>query len=189
MKVIYLVTLSLLVFSMNVSAQFEDPETTSTQGTSPTNTVKPNSSIKDKLVLGGGLDLQFGSITSIGLTPLVAYAVNEKFLVGGIFTYRYFNNSNPGYEYTTSTYGVAPFARYFLFQGFFVHGEYEMLNGEFYRNQGRTWVNSLFAGAGYASRIGKNGFAGLYVLWNLTEDPNYIIYNNPVFRVSFGVGL
>lgn len=180
----------ILTFGIqSVFAQFESPETTTT--TTNTGNAKKSSSrpLGDNLVVGGGLDLQFGNITYIGVTPLLAYAATDNFLLGGIFTYRYFNDNRPGANYSTSTYGVAPFARYFLFQGVFAHVEYEMLYGEFDYQREPFWLNSFFVGGGYASRIGDKGFAGIYLLWNLTEDPIYKVYSNPVLRFSVGVGL
>ena len=182
----------LFIFAtqFNVIAQFETPETNSQQTTSQKPKVEPpKEPFKDKIVVGGGLDLQFGTITAIGLTPLVGYSVTDNLLVGGILTYRYFRDNTPGFDYSTSTYGVSPFARFFIYKGLFVHVEYEMLYGEFIYRQDPVWVNSFLVGGGYGSRIGKRGFAGVYIMWNLTENPTYPIYTNPIFRMSFGVGI
>jgi len=149
---------------------------------------KQKTPIKDRLLVGGGFDLRFGDITVIGLTPLVGYKVTDQLVTGGIFTYRYFKDNRPGFNYSTTTYGFSPFARYTIFRGLFAHVEYEMLYGEFRYNDDPRWVNSFFVGGGYGVPLGDNGFAGLYLLWNLTEDPNYRIYQNPVVRMSFGVG-
>lgn len=174
--------------SQSSFAQFETNEVPSSHSTSNKETIKKQRGpIKDNLVVGGGLDLRFGDYTMIGVTPLVGYTVTDDFIVGGIFTYRYFKDNLS--NYTTNTYGVAPFARFFVYQGLFIHAEYEMLNGEFYYRQGNVWVNSFLVGLGYGSRIGDKGFIGFYALWNLTEDENYQIYNQPTFRISFGVGL
>jgi hypothetical protein len=190
MKITISILTGLFLLQFGALAQFESPsDSTKSPTPSSTKTVQPKTPFREKLVLGGGLDLQFGKYTVIGLTPLLAYAVTDKLLLGSIFTYRYFKNNQVGFEYSTNTYGVSPFARYFIFKGLFAHAEYELLYGEFYYNQGSVWVDSFLVGGGYGQRIGKNGFAGIYVLWNITEDPNYQIYNNPIFRISFGVGL
>ena len=189
MKAIF-VSIGLITFcTLTGFAQFEDANTSSEKAPSNSRNAPVKTPLKDKIVVGGGLDLQFGDITAIGLTPLVAYAATDKLLVGSIFTYRYFKDNRFASDYTTHTYGVSPFARYFIYQGFFAHVEYELLYGEFSYNQGSVWVDSFLVGGGYGQRIGKNGFVGIYVLWNLSEDPNYAIYNNPIFRLSFGVGL
>ena len=178
----------LLIVGQTCWAQFETNEQTTSPTTSDNSKIKKHKDpLKEKIVVGGGFDLQFGNTTVVGLTPLAAYAVTDDFLLGGIFTYRYFQDNRT--NYSTSTYGIAPFARYFVYKGLFAHAEYEMLNGEFYYNQGHVWVNSMFLGFGYASRIGSKGFVGFYALWNLTEQENYIIYNQPTFRINFGIGL
>ncbi len=193
MKIKKIVLLALISVSLNAFGQFEPTptdETPTKQKAPKTNKqVKTNTPIKEKIIVGGGLDLQFGNITFVGVTPLLAYKVTDELMVGGIFTYRYFKNDLYIPSYSTSTYGVAPFARYTIFKGLFAHVEYEMLYGDFAINDNPFWVNSFFVGGGYGFPIGNNGFAGIYLLWNLTEDPNYILYSNPVVRMSFGIGL
>jgi hypothetical protein len=189
MKFIFTYTLFIFL-SFNVSAQFE---TTNDSSTAPSHfqgpqTKKKSPPLKERINIGGGLDLRFGDITVVGLTPLIGYKVDENLMVGTILTYRYFKDNRPGFKYSTTTYGISPFARYNIFKGLFAHVEYEMLYGEFRYNDDPRWLNSLFVGGGYGVPLGNNGFAGIYVLWNLTEDPNYLIYNNPVLRMSFGVG-
>lgn len=185
--------LLLIVFIFQVSlsfGQFEDPNPPASNGAPSAPSIDPikeRTSIKEKINVGGGLDLRFGNFTVIGLTPLVSYKITDDFMAGGIFTYRYFKDNIS--KYSTSTYGFAPFLRYNVYNGFFVHAEYEMLKGnwDYYRQP--FWINSLFVGGGYAVPMGDRGFAALYALWNLTEDPNYRIYNNPEIRVGFGFGL
>lgn len=184
--------LILSAFSFHATAQFETSPGESTSKSSPkstkSNPVKQQSSIKDKIVLGGGLDLSFGTVTYIGVTPMVGYYATDKLIVGGIFTYRYFENTTT--KYSTSTYGVSPFLRYSIFKGLFAHVEYEMMYGEWSYGEA-DWLKSLFVGGGYNVQIGDRGFAGVYLLWNLTEDPDLIYqpYSNPTMRMSFGVGL
>lgn len=181
-----------LFISFGVVAQFE---TTSDSGqTQPTHktpvTKKPKNKTNpsDRVVVGGGLDLRFGDITVIGVTPLVGYKVSDELLVGGIVTFRYFQE-NYAPNRSETTYGISPFARYTFFRGLFVHAEYEMLKGRWDYFKDPFWINSFFVGGGYSVPIGNQGFFGAYLLWNLTEDPNYIIYNQPVLRFSFGVGI
>lgn len=189
MKTVITSIIAILICSSNLLAQFEDSQTSGSAKQSSKPAAPTRTSLKDKLIVGGGLDLQFGNVTIVGVTPLVAYSITDDFLAGGIFTYRFFQDNRPGANYSTSTYGIAPFARYFVYEGFFVHAEYEMLFGEFAYQRDPVWINSFLVGAGYGQRIGDRGFVGIYVLWNLTEDPTYKIYNNPIFRLSFGVGL
>ncbi|MGB0391802.1 MAG: hypothetical protein ACPGVC_06880 [Salibacteraceae bacterium] len=187
---ILLLTISIMFLSsFDGVCQFEDPGAVNNTNSSPSAKPSGGRPLGDNLVVGGGLDLQFGNITAIGVTPLIAYAITDNVLIGSIFTYRYFNDNRAGSSYSTSTYGIAPFARVFVYEGLFIHGEYEMLYGEFDYQREHFWVNSLLAGAGYGSRIGDKGFAGVYLLWNFTEHDIYKIYSNPIIRFSIGVGL
>ncbi len=191
MKTSTLLFIFVLLTSFNLSAQFE----TASDSSSSSSEYKGQKSkaqappLSERINVGGGLDLRFGEITVIGLTPLIGYKVTDKFMLGTILTYRYFSDNRPGVNYTTSTYGVTPFARFNIFKGLFAHAEYEMLYGEYYYNDGGRWINSLLVGGGYGVPLGEKGFAGVYVLWNLTPDPLYPIYDEPVIRMSFGVGL
>lgn len=190
MKISGFIIISFLLVSFSASAQFE---TKGDSAKSPVTTKAPKTKpqpkpLKEKIIVGGGLDLRFGNVTVIGVTPLIGYTVTDKLIVGSIFTYRYFKDNTAGVNYSTSTYGIAPFARYNIFKGLFAHAEYEMLYGEYYYNDGSRWINSLLLGGGYGTQIGRAGFAGIYVLWNVTPDENYPIYDAPVVRMSFGVG-
>lgn len=191
MKIQSLFVLVFVFLTTSLSAQFETTsDTTKSESEFNGPKTKPQPTpLKERIVLGGGLDLQFGNYTVIGLTPLVGYSVTDKFLVGGIFTYRYIQDNSAGSGYSTSTYGVTPFARYTLFKGLFVHAEYEMLYGQYYVNDDPVWINSLLIGGGYGVKLGNRGFAGIYMLWNVTPDANYPIYDRPQVRMTFGVGL
>jgi hypothetical protein len=183
--------LFLLFWNFYAFAQFEPQTQTGTPKTKDTKVVapaKPTKSFKDNLVLGGGLDVRFGDYTVVGISPLIGYRITEKLLGGFNLTYRYFENNLPGMSYSTSTYGIAPFLRYQIYGGLFAHVEYEAIYGEWDYQRDAFWIDSFFVGGGYMVPIGNNGFFGLYLLWNLTEDPNYIIYSNPVVRTSFGFG-
>lgn len=187
------VLLLMMMISIVTQAQFETSgeSGSSSTYTPPKNTKPPSEPIKDRIVVGGGLNLSFGTYTYIGLTPLIGYRATDKLIVGSIFTYQYTKDTRPGYNYSTSFYGVTPFARYSIFSGLFAHAEYEMLYGEYYYNDDPRWINSLLIGGGYGYPIGNNGFIGIYILWNVTPDSNplYHIYERPVLRMSFGIGL
>ena len=52
----------------------------------------------------------------------------------------------------------------------------------------RSWVSSVFIGAGYRQWISSRAFVGITVLWNLLDDINSP-YSNPVFRIGVGIGI
>lgn len=178
--------------TFNGFSQFESPTSPDTPAaqTDLADDEPTKSELREKIIVGGGLDLQFGQYTSIGITPLVGYAITDNLLAGGIFTYRYFkydafNGTNP----EANTFGFSPFVRFFVYKGLFAHMEYEMLYGQFEYTRSYYWLDSFLIGPGYGSRIGNHGFVGLYLLWNLTPDPTYMVYSNPLIRVSFAIDL
>ena len=193
MKVYILTVLSILLINFKATAQFEESNESSNQeSTTNAPKTKPQPApLKERILLGGGLDVRFGDITVIGVTPLIGYKVTDRLIAGLNLTYRYVSYNYLTPTYSTSTYGVAPFARFDIFRGLFAHAEYEFLRGEFYFNDDPRWINSLLIGGGYDTPIGSNGFIGAYVLWNITPDsnPDYHIYKEPQLRLSFGIGL
>lgn len=183
--------LLILFFTPVISyAQFESQEQQSkTTPTVKQPVKKKKEPFSEKLVVGGGLDFALGNIISIGVTPLIGYELTETTLIGGAFTYRYFENRTISPSYSTNTFGAAPFIRQHFLESFFVHAEYEFLNGQWAYNRENQWVENFLVGGGYRSYVGDSGFFSVYLLWNVSEDPQYSIYNNPIIRMNFGVAL
>jgi hypothetical protein len=159
------------------------------------NETKPEkSSFASHLFFGGGLGLQFGSMTLIEISPLVGYRVTPKFSLGLSPTYKYYKYNDyygPSMDLKTNVLGGSIFARYSIFENVFAHVEYETL---FYNTQvpGYPTVmeqfNSFFVGGGYNQRIGGNSAMYIMMLWNLNDTENSP-YVNPIIRVGFSVGL
>lgn len=101
---------------------------------------------KDRIFLGGSLGFSLGSNSSlIEVSPIVGYAVTEKFVVGLGLTYKYYrykdyyatidNGNYTGfYDLTTNIYGGSLWMRYFLtgigipvIENIFLHAEIEPL--------------------------------------------------------------
>ncbi len=160
------------------------------QESTPTQPVTYKPTFKDRIILGGNFGIQFGSITLIDVSPQVGYRITERFIAGVGATYQYYDDNY--YHYSTNIFGGRAFLRYFVFRNFFAHAEYELLNYEPYYispfESGRVNVNSYLIGGGYAQQIGGNSFMGFEILWNLNETA-YTLYNNPIIRVGFGIGL
>ena len=154
----------------------------------------------DRFYIGGNLGAQFGTITSIDVSPLIGIKI-YKGLTGGVgFTYQYFSNKSYDPKFQTSLYGGRVFLRYYLpilNEGIFLHAEYELLN---YENiiidgysgrvldQHRDWMPSYMVGAGYRQNIGGKVFIDVAVLWNLNDKPESP-YRNPIIRVGINFGL
>ena len=155
---------------------------------------KPKKTFASHLFFGGGLGLQFGSITLIEISPLVGYKITPKFSIGVSPTYKYYHYNDyygQGLDLKTNVFGGSIFSRYFIFENVFAHVEYESLA---YKTEvpsypvTRQQYNSFFVGGGYNQRIGGNSAMYILVLWNL-NDTQYSPYSNPVIRVGFSVGL
>jgi hypothetical protein len=152
----------------------------------------------DRLYFGGNFGLNFGTgFTMVEASPLVGYKLTEKFSVGVGVTYIYYKQKidfyNTTYTYETSIYGGNIFARYFFLENIFAHAETGALNLDvpqpFYPyTLHREWVQNLLLGGGYRSMIGESASFVIMILYDVIDDPNSP-YQNPIFRVGFGIGM
>lgn len=142
-----------------------------------------------KLRFGGWLGFQFGTITSINVSPMVIYQANNWLYPGVGFTYMYYNDKRYIPEYSSSTYGARVFSSFYIWQDLFAHIEYEALNLEYYDiPDERGFIHNIMIGGGYRQWIGNRSFAMITILYNI-NDSRYSPYRNPIFRFGFGVGL
>ena len=168
----------LSIFTIQISAQYyEQP--------------KEKPSFKDKIFFGGGLGLQFGSVTAIDVSPIVGYKVTERFHTGLGFTYKYlkYRDYTPSIDF--SAYSGSIFTRFFITESLFAYAEAEALNTEVLTltsnntiEQERKWIESYFIGGGYFQKIGQRSGIYLLILWNLNES-ELSPYTNPVMRIGF----
>jgi len=174
-----IISLSFLIFSKTIFAQ-DNPEYSPQEY-----------NLKSHLYFGGGLGLQFGSMTLIEISPLVGYKVTPKLSIGVSPTYKYYHYKAYYGSTSTNVFGGSIFSRYSIFENIFAHVEYETL---FYNIQEpgypttRLQFNSFFVGGGYNQRIGGNSAMYILLLWNLNDTPDSP-YVNPIIRVGFSVGL
>lgn len=145
-------------------------------------------SFAQRLVYGGNLQLNFGNLTIIEVSPRVGYRVTED-LIAGLGTnfmyigYRenYFYPGSPSFDFTV--WGGNVFTSYNVPIGLPValQGEFEMLNFDVYNPQTfeeeRQWVPALRFGGGYFQAINNRG-GGVYlvalydVLWDRDKSFN-----------------
>lgn len=145
-------------------------------------------SIWDHLFYGGGLGAQFGNYTLINVSPMLGYKITERWSIGVRTTYNYINIKTASYVYEGHVYGGSGFSRFFIFDNFFAHTEYEVLNGNWRGTQERFNVPSWFVGGGYLYRLSDYAGIGITALYNLTPGP-YTPYRNPIINVGFTYGL
>lgn len=138
----------------------------------------------------GGANFSF---FGLGLSPMVGYKVLPDFSVGArtALFYRYYNEAGlPAAN--VMDFGLAGFARYKLFNVFFLHAEYgfdnEVINFQ-YNFQAdklepvRRLRNNGFVGAGYNTGNGLVGYE-ILLLYNLLHDET--LYSTTPFDLRFG---
>lgn len=159
----------------------------------------------DRVVIGGGLGLQFGTVTFIEISPLIGYRLTEKLETGIGLTYKYYRYKDFYYDQTTNDrfdlksniYGASVYTRYHILQGVFLHAEYEKLRynyddvyvsaGQLIKDPTHANVDGLFLGGGYRQRISANSYFYISALWDIIQDP-FSPYNNPILRMGVLLG-
>ena len=184
MKKKYPLLISLLLFFSLAKAQLPLIERDKNESTE---------TFADHLFFGGSFGLQFGSQTYVEIAPIIGYNINPKLAAGLGLKYTYYNYSDSySNSYSTNIYGGGPFVRYVLFQGLFLHAEYEILNLEvpdpYYLTYKRENISSVFLGGGYRQMIGEKSSLDFLLLYNINESSNSP-YVNPVIRIGFGFGI
>lgn len=159
---------------------------------------KPKVPFGKRLVFGGGGGLQFGDVTMIDLSPMVGYRFTDRFIAGPGVVYQYMNFRNFG---SYHTYGGSLFGRAMVYNNFFGHAEYELVNmprisynaaqsAYFLEDGKRMNINSFLIGGGYRFMLGERSSLDALVLINLLEQgqDKFQRYSNPVIRIGFSGG-
>ena len=196
MKINTSISLNLLLFTFvfaSLSLQAQDYRQT------------PKARFTDKIFVGGGLGLQFGTLTLIDVSPIIGYRITEKFETGLGFTYKYYrykdyyidNYTGIGYDLKSNITGGSIFTRYHIFENVFAHVEFERLRYRYddYYNTGAGLqsdkitanFNSIFVGGGYRQRISNGSYFFIMALWNINEGA-LSPYSNPVIRMGMVLG-
>jgi hypothetical protein len=152
--------------------------------------------LKDRLWFGGGIGLNFGTVTAIQLDPLVGVHLdrNRKFSSGLGLSYWYYRDGrwNPPIE--QNAYGYRVFSRYRVIEQAYLHAEFLHLNAEriigtFEMRQQRIWVPHLLLGAGYVQPLGSGSSIYLQILFDVLQDPNSVYANQgPILSGGVGIG-
>jgi len=154
------------------------------------------SSFFNNVFTGGNLGIQFGTQTIIEISPIVGYRITNRITTGLGVSYRYYRLNDNNYIFKTTIYGGSIFARYYILDNIFIHGEYEVLNLEtaffdpnsLIHKKSRFWIGSMLGGGGYRQAIGAKSFINLMVLYNFNETP-FSPYHNPVIKIGIDLGL
>jgi hypothetical protein len=134
---------------------------------------------------GGNVSVGFDNNTTYAdIAPVLGYQMG-KARVGVSPVFNYSKTTNQDAQYS---FGARLFGQYTVFQGFFLHAEFESLNVEDRANDAdglppydRTWVVGLPVGAGYNQQLTDRINAQFMVLWNVIENENAPT-TNPIIR-------
>lgn len=141
----------------------------------------------DRVFFGGNLGAQFGTFTMINVAPLVGYRITNRWSVGTRVQYQYFRENINGFD--THVFGGSAFSRFFVFDNFFAHAEYELINGLFApNNANRVSIPHLFVGGGYLFRFNNNFGLAFTALYEVLQR-NYSPYRNPIINAGITYGL
>ncbi|MGC8823758.1 MAG: hypothetical protein ACP5PZ_04075 [Bacteroidales bacterium] len=157
----------------------------------------------DRLVWGGYLSLQVGTVTVVAVSPQVGYFVSPRMLVGGGLSYEYYSEKWYNDRISSSIYGGRIFDEYVFYTSmykanrqrpnfsFFSHVEYELLNldrdfsnPELVKASNRFWVHGLLLGVGFKQHLGQRSSFNFVILYNVLND-NRSPYDNPQIRIGF----
>ncbi|MGC4128687.1 MAG: hypothetical protein QM564_03840 [Bergeyella sp.] len=139
--------------------------------------------------LGGAFGSGNGG-TSVYVMPRVGYKVTENFETGlsGNFTW---NNAR---YYSSTMFGVGPFANYYFSRSFYLSGMYQ----HYFFNQKNKSTGekydgdeaALYLGGGYMQKIGERTYMQIGAMYNVLYDENKSVFGGgfvPNVGIVFGL--
>lgn len=185
----HLILFFLLSASMAVHAQ----DTTDYVGKQEPK--KEHIPFKDRIWFGGGIGLNFGTVTAIQLDPLVGYYLDHdrKLSAGLGLSYWYYRDGRFVPAIEQNAYGYRVFTRYRVIEQAYLHAEFLHLNAQRFFNfenaTTRIWVPHLLLGAGYVQPLGSGSSIYFQILFEVLQDPNSVYLNQgPIISAGVGVG-
>jgi len=143
----------------------------------------------DRVTIGGGLGLTFGTVTYVEIAPNVGYYLTDNFLAGVGVNYTYYEYKSLNFH--TSIYGARIYGEYFLKAlPLMAHAETEVINLESDINRRINIVN-IYVGGGLKQEISKRSYFFILALWNLNETKasTYFLQPNPIIRGGIAIGI
>ena len=134
----------------------------------------------------------------INLSPLYAYRLTEKGLLGGVgFTYQYTSGYDAyyGQRFSNNLFGGRVFLRQHLGENFFLHGELEMYRTKVYVDlTGKEEMRNIpvgAAGLGYRNNIMTDSYYQIMVGYDFIQDPYtwYYVYPFPFRGIYLKAGV
>jgi hypothetical protein len=81
-------------------------------------------------------------------------------------------------------YGARVYSQFTIYQGVFVHAEFQAANVYVSSEGERQWVMGLPLGAGYKVKLDDKMWLNGMVLWDVLHKEGYSPQKNPIFRVG-----
>lgn len=155
------------------------------------------SSFNQKVGIGGGLELTFGNVTNVAVSPRIEYFPLSRLSVGVGGTYLYHNNHY--YNFETSLYGFSAFSSFAVVKdlrnilpinnpsAFIFHFEVAWVNLDpnldFTANPPRTerfWLFQPQIGLGFKMPFGQGSSYGVFLVKYNIDEKVFSPYSNPV---------
>jgi hypothetical protein len=151
-------------------------------------------SFKERLYFGGYIGLQFGTYTSIDISPLIGYRVTPDFNVGigVLYNYTSFDYGGTIGQHGYSSWGGRLTANYTLFNFLALGIEYQYRTVETVYNVAEQsfetqGINILFLGGGIRQKVGGNAYMFLMAYYDVLQE-EYSPYNSVVLRIGVSAG-
>jgi hypothetical protein len=145
-----------------------------------------------KIYYGGYVNLSFGTYSSIGVEPMIAFKITPVLSTGTKLSYEYLRYKEGAYVYEESNYGYSLFSRLRVTPQFYAHAEFSSHNYKFYNDlqeSERKWVPFLLLGAGYSVPVSYNTWFTTQVLFDVIQNENSPYKSwEPFLSLGFGVG-
>lgn len=159
--------------------------------------------LSKRLVFGGMVGLQFGTITSIEISPIVGYYLFPRLLASLGLSYQYYRESYYNSFFSSNIYGIRTAMSYTVIDnigknlaiksnfGIYTHLEYELLNLDrdlsnevTHEKVKRFWLPGVIIGIGIRQPFGKNNSFSIALLYNIIANSK-TPYDNPFLRIGF----
>lgn len=165
-----------------------------------------------KLIFGGGLQLSFGNVTSISVSPVLGYRISDNFAAGVGFGYQYLKikdyfqiedlyGSISYQDYKSSIISPSVWGRYLITPNIFAHLEYEHNflsfqdyryspsgSGEIEGYKVKYQAPCLLVGGGYRQELGANSSFFIMLMYDVIQD-KYSPYKDRLMpRIGFNIG-
>jgi len=159
----------------------------------------------NRLMIGGGLGLQFGQVTNISISPRVGYQLTDFYAAGVGLGYNYFKFKNYGsypnlytqrmvnINLVSNNFSASIWNRANLFNFLLLHAEFEAnfmktplkirynpATGDPEVNYVQATVPSLLMGGGIQQRVSDFSYLYILALYDVLQQP-YSPYGNTIF--------